>query len=149
MPKKNGGVIVQEYDVRQLGIFTEIQISPYINEEIFLRAKKYKALWDTGSDLSGITHRVVDELKLKAIHEIPLITANGKRMSKIYAVNLILPGGIKKLIRAVECNMDDDIDVLIGMDVITCGDFAISSDQTKMYFAYRSPSEGAIVFAED
>ena len=148
MSNTNVGIIVQKYKVRQLGIFTDVKISPYINETTSHRARSYKALWDTGSDLTGITHKVVDQLGLRAIHELPLMTAGGERMSKIYAVNLILPNGLKKLIRAVECNMDDDIDVLIGMDVITQGDFAISFDEKEnMYFSYRTPSGGAVIFS--
>ena len=147
MPSSKTGVIVQKYKMRQLEILTDVQISPYVNAKSSRRAKSYKALWDTGSDLTSISQDIVKDFNLQAIHETPLITANGTMMSNIYAINVILPNGIKKLVRAVECNMDDDIDILLGMDIITQGDFAISADeQENMYFSYRTPSEGAILF---
>ena len=142
MPKSSGK-IYQKYKMRQYEIISDVKISPYAS-----KAKKgatYKALWDTGSDFTAITKKVVDDLKLRAIREIPVNTANGMMMSKEYVINVILPDNISKLVRATECIMNDDTDILIGMDIITDGDFAISSDvQGNMYFAYRSPSEGEI-----
>ena len=39
-----------------------------------------------------------------------------------------------------EANSDFDYDVLIGMDVITEGDFCVSTQEEKTHFFFRMPA---------
>lgn len=68
-------------------------------------------------------------------------TANGERIADVYLVDLILPNdeiGFHSL-RVTDADMTST-DVLIGMDIICSGDFAISNKNDKTIFSYQYPS---------
>jgi hypothetical protein len=67
-------------------------------------------------------------------------TAGGERQSLIYLINIILPNNLGfPYLRVCECDIMG-ADVLIGMDLITLGDFAISNLNDKTSFTFRIPS---------
>jgi len=41
---------------------------------------------------------------------------------------------------ATEGTLGDDIGILIGMDVISCGDFAVTNRDNRTVFTFRMPS---------
>jgi len=59
-------------------------------------------------------------------------------------INLVVPPFFDE--EAVEVMESDfeDIDVLIGMDVIIFGDFLITNKDGKTIFQFRTPSEGGL-----
>ncbi|HZK77117.1 MAG TPA: hypothetical protein VFD13_09430, partial [Candidatus Kapabacteria bacterium] len=62
----------------------------------------------------------------------------------------ILPNQVMvSRIRATECDEDQGkFDVIIGMSVITLGDFAISQPRDETVFTFRIPSIESIDFVE-
>jgi hypothetical protein len=44
-------------------------------------------------------------------------------------------------VRVTEFIDENDFDVIIGMDIITCGDFAISNYGRKTVVSFRIPSQ--------
>ena len=61
-------------------------------------------------------------------------------------VNLYLPNGLAVQELSVALGDFADCDVLIGMDVITLGDLAVTNAGGQTVFTFRVPSQGGIDF---
>lgn len=119
-------------------IFSFATISNFFNSSYDFRTKK--ALWDTGASGSAINTTLVDKLKLSPVDTQIMQSAHGKSEVKIYLVNLVLPNRCRfKGIPVSGSNLGNRVDILIGMDVIQVGDFAISNAQGKTTFTYCNP----------
>ena len=101
---------------------------------------KCSSVWDTGATNSVISERIVDAMNLPIISETEIIGANGPFNTTIHVVDLWLPNHIVIPRLQVSKGVLADEDVLIGMDVITMGDFAVSNYEGKTIFTYRVPS---------
>lgn len=111
--------------------------------------KSYSAIWDTGATNSVITQKVVNELGLSPVGIIETITANGTRICNRYAIAVGLPNKIAipvLLVSDGDLGPNSKEDVLIGMDVIRQGDFAVSNHNRKTSFTFRMPSIQNISF---
>ena len=104
----------------------------------------YIATWDTGATSTVITSKVVKELGLKPSGKVkvrgvgPAGTVQ-EHDSDTYLVNILLPNGVGVWGVRVSENAVDGCDVLIGMDVITTGDLAITNHNGKTTFSFRVP----------
>ena len=96
------------------------------------------AIWDTGATHLMITRRVIDALCLLPVDvgdvEIPFgtNTVNG------YRVNVVLPNnGVIQDVVGYEVDIgDEDIIALIGMNIITRGDFKLVRSDDGMVFEF-------------
>ena len=108
-------------------------------------AYSYIAIWDTGSTHSSISKKVVEELGLRASGAGTIFTAgpSGKEHSYVaplYLVNFILPNNIVIAgVKVDEGSTGGTEDVLLGMDVIGAGDFAITHNKGKTTWSFRYP----------
>ena len=135
-----------EYSSITLSITTDVYVSDTLKNVDLPRngepqAYKCQGLWDTGASCSVISKRLVSELGLPAISKVPIIGVNGKFITTSHVIDLWLPN--KYVVRRVNVTMgtlSPNFDVLIGMDVITRGDFSISNYQGHTIFSFRSPS---------
>lgn len=97
-----------------------------------------KAIWDTGATHSCISHKVVEELELRTTGQVEggISTASGIVPAYKYAIDLIIHGfGLGHgVVEVIGTNLSDDM--LIGMDIIGMGDFAICGGR---YFSYCCP----------
>jgi hypothetical protein len=111
--------------------------------------KKFSAIWDTGATNSVITQKIIDVCQLKPIGMSRVNTANGPVDCPVFLVNLMLPSnvGIHHL-RVTRGQISDDIDMLIGMDVITKGDFVITNFNGNTVFSFRIPSCECVDYVE-
>jgi predicted aspartyl protease len=110
-------------------------------------SKQYRALWDTGATGSVITRKVVDECGLKPISIANVHHAKGTGTSNVYLVSIFLPNGVCfPSLRVTEGELAGDAEVLIGMDIMGRGDFAISNRNGKTVFTFRMPSLERIDF---
>ena len=102
----------------------------------------FDALWDTGANTSCISHDVVQALGLVATGRVPIHTPSGTRVSRTYLVDIQLPNNV--IVHGVQvCDSEiggQGIGVLIGMNIINQGDFAVSNFQGKTVFTFRCPS---------
>ena len=103
-----------------------------------------RALWDTGADTTIISSRIVRQLQLQPYRQGGISGIGGATGSNIYLVHVLVPTG--DVVTSVEVMESDfeDIDVLIGMDVIIFGDFLITNKDDKTTFQFRTPSEGGV-----
>ena len=111
--------------------------------------KKWKSLWDTGATNTVITHNVVEELGLMPVSVGEASTPQGRYRAYKYYINLFLPNGVVFPKLLVMEGKPTGCDILIGMDVIGQGDFAVSNYQGKTTFSYRFPSLATIDFVNN
>ena len=67
----------------------------------------------------------------------------------IYLVNIILPNNVGVVGVPVMQGAFAQFDVLIGMDIITKGDFAVTNPSDKTRFSFRIPSKASIDFVRE
>lgn len=108
----------------------------------------FKAIWDTGATASVITQKVVDQLSLnlKPVGIAVVQTAAGAQKTEVYLVNLMLPNQVGFTQVRVTLAQIVGTDVLIAMDIIATGDFAITNLNGKTVFSFRWPSSTKIDF---
>lgn len=102
-----------------------------------------RAQWNIGATGTCISKRLVKELNLTPTGMINVHTPSGVGTMNKYMVNLILNNEVRILNVVV---MDSEIgnqgiDVLIGMDIISNGDFAVSNFEGRTQFSFRLPSQ--------
>ena len=101
-----------------------------------------KAIWDTGATASVITEKIVNALGLKPTGMSNVITANGPTVQSTYIVDIVLPNNLQ--VRDVTVTgapgFSSDCDVLIGMDIISLGDFSITNFEGNTCLSFRFPS---------
>lgn len=110
--------------------------------------KEFVAIWDTGATGSVISDKVVDECGLEPIGIANVHTTEGTGRSNVYLVNFILPNRVGIPRYKVTEGKLLGADVLIGMDIISQGDFAVTKKEGKTTFSFRIPSQECIDFVE-
>jgi predicted aspartyl protease len=108
----------------------------------------FQAIWDTGATNSVISPKVVAACGLKPIGMTEVHTANGTCKAEQYSVNIYLPN--KVAFQSVRVTNQPLIGtpILIGMDIIATGDFAVTNVGGKTTFSFRWPSLERIDFVK-
>lgn len=107
----------------------------------------YKAIWDTGATGTCVAENIAQKLKLRQSGQQLIQGVTGVSECNTYLVALHLPDGITiPELEVSGCVENIGCDVLIGMDVITIGDFAICNHGGRTSFSFRIPSVGTIDF---
>ena len=107
--------------------------------------RRYNARWDTGSTKSGITQKVADDLHLPVTRCTEMFYAGSDEpvIVQCYRVNIELLSGVRFSHLEVGCSsIPAPDDVLIGMDIIGLGDFAVTNFNGRTQFSFRYPSGG-------
>ena len=107
---------------------------------------QFVGLWDTGATGTVISNTVVEKLGLKPIGKSKVFHTNGECVKNVYAINIFLPNKVAFAFVKVTEGVLNGIDVLIGMDIITMGDFSITNVGGKTTFSFRVPSVKEIDF---
>lgn len=111
--------------------------------------KSFAAIWDTGATATVITQKVVDACGLQPTGMTMVRGVNSMGQSETYLVSIMLPHGVGfPQVKVTKGNLGDDLDVLIGMDIITQGDFSITN-KGRSIFSFRVPSETRIDFVKE
>ena len=109
----------------------------------------YKAIWDTGATGTVITQKAVDECALSPTGVVEVQTAAGKTRANSYLVNVWLPNKIIiPNVKATLGVLPGNVEVLIGMNIIGQGDFAVTNKGGKTVFSFRFPSVECIDFVK-
>lgn len=116
--------------------------------------KAYMALWDTGATGTVISRRIAQELNIQSTgrQRVQVVGSGGQPHeydTDTYLVNLYLPN--KVAIAGVRVSEGEvaGADVLVGMDVITGGDLAITNESGKTQWTFRVPPNESIDFVEE
>ena len=109
---------------------------------------EFNALWDTGATASVITEEVATALDLQPEGTLKVFHAQGSAHVPVYFVNLGLPNRMEFAGIRVTQGVLPGCDVLIGMDIINKGGFAITNRDGATVFSFQMPSLNLIDFAE-
>ena len=104
------------------------------------------ALWDTGATGSVITQKIINELNLIPVSCVDVSTTQGTYEANCYFIDIRLTNGIVIPNLYVVHGEPTGCDILIGMDIINRGDFAVSNFNNKTQFTFRMPSVEDIDF---
>lgn len=113
------------------------------------KIEEFVALWDTGATTSSITKNVVDRLNLAQSGFATVNHAGGESRVNTYFVNILLPNNVGVSGVKVTEGILHGFDILIGMDIISHGDFIISNANGKTTFGFRLPSSNQIPFQNE
>ena len=97
-----------------------------------------EALWDTGASISVIVPEIMNKLNVTPVDKKTIAGIHTTQTVDIVYVTVQLPNGVlKKTIEAAVCNIPSKTGMILGMDIILLGDFALSNgfDQTLFSFA--------------
>ena len=112
---------------------------------------EFDALWDTGATGSVISQRVVDACGLQPTGTRKVYHAQGEADDvPAFLINIGLPNNVEIHGLPVIFGVLQGVSVLIGMDIIGMGDFAVTNRDGRTRFSFRIPSRASIDFvAED
>ena len=96
-------------------------------------AVKCRALWDTGAIYSVISKSLADKLGLFPTDTQRAYTAQGFYETSIYRVDIMLPNNM--VVKGLQIGDGEfqGFDFLIGMDVISLGDFHLTNDSNTVF----------------
>jgi len=141
-----------KYDAKVNALVTEVAVGVAFDPKTEHPPSliNYKAIWDTGATNSVITSKVVTECGLKPVSRVIVHTAGGDAECLVYFVWIRLPNqaGFPQ-VRVTEATIADGIDMLIGMDLISGGDFAVTTSDGKTTLTYCHPSCRRLDFVEE
>jgi predicted aspartyl protease len=108
-------------------------------------------IWDTGATGSAITKSLAQKLGLIQVGQTRVKGVHGSKDGvPVYAVKIVLNNqNVSFVLPVTECEQlsdDDSLKFLIGMDIISKGDFAITNFQGNTVMTYRVPSIQTIDF---
>ena len=102
---------------------------------------QYEAIWDTGATGTVITAKVAKDLGLKPTGVVTSHHAGGSHTVNTYLVNVYLPNSIRIVaVKVIEAVLSGNTEMLIGMDIISLGDFAFTNLKGEACFTFRIPS---------
>ena len=126
-------------------LLTTVGVIPIftINGTTLNTSVKAKALWDTGATLTCIKPALFQYIAIPLLGAIGTKTMTGiggKIEAPAILVNLFITSTL--IIEGCPAFMVDlpkDIDILIGMDIIGMGDFAVCNTDSKTSFSFAMP----------
>lgn len=131
-------------------LYCPVGVSAAISTVSNAKHRDYRAIWDTGASGSVITRKCAQDLGLLPTGITKVYNAGGEDICNIYTVDILLPNKIRMVNVNVTEGKLTGFDILIGMDIIGSGDFAVSTNKDgHTFISYRIPTSGKIVdFAE-
>jgi hypothetical protein len=113
---------------------------------------KTKAIWDTGATGSVITQEVLDHLHIlsSGITKVNTTTLIGAP-KPTFLVDIFLKPDVRVQAVTVTSGLiaaEHGINCLLGMEIITLGDFSITNFQGNTCMSFRIPSQYEVNFVE-
>ena len=118
-----------------------------INDESF----EVMAQWDTGAIYSSISRELVNKLGIILEGKYKVDSTNHSQILDSCNILMLINDTIAFPVKAmvVDNIHNTGIDLLIGMDIISQGDFVISTYEGTTCFSFRVPSKGLIDFSNE
>jgi len=137
--------------VTKVGICPAFDPNQYKGKEAPYKLLEIDAIWDTGATGSVLTTETVKQLGLTPIGSVTVAHAGGTSQSNTYLVNFMLPNRVGfPGVRVTECpNIVGKVGALIGMDIITAGDLALTNVNGVTWMSFRIPSMQSIDYVEE
>ncbi len=144
IPKRKGVAFTSNYERIVNACYMQVDISPIDNTS---KTIKVYGVWDTGATSSAIHTKHVQALNLPTTTMCRVNTASGTVNATKHLINMKLPNGNVLTVQVTATDLVDT-DMLIGMDIISQGDFAISNYNGKTIVNFRMPSFADINFVD-
>jgi predicted aspartyl protease len=113
-----------------------------------IKRQIFDAIWDTGATGTVITQKIIDACGLKPVGMTMVSGIHGDKPSEIFIVNVELPNAVGFHSVQVTKGEIRGADMLIGMDIISTGDFAVTNKNGQTIFSFRCPSMEHIDFVK-
>ncbi|GAP71594.1 hypothetical protein SAMD00024442_146_2 [Candidatus Symbiothrix dinenymphae] len=111
-----------------------------------------RGIWDTGATASVVTKSTATALGLIPVRQTIVRGVHGNKEVNVYFVNITLNNkNITLNTQVTECDelsTDNSVGMLIGMNIIAMGDFAITNFQGQTTMSFRVPSLQKIDFVK-
>lgn len=109
-------------------------------ENIAVMRVKTRALIDTGASSSCISYRLANACHLESTESTSMRSAQGSIVVPIYDVDIFLPNDIEfRNVDVLGFIGGRDFDMIIGMDLLSRCDFAITNANSETVFTLRIP----------
>ena len=133
-------------DVRVCKAF-DPTIQPFPNNPF----ETVQALWDTGASRSVITKTTAETLSLVSVGLAEVHHADGTSKHSTHLVNIMLPNniGIHGLLVTESPNVVGGFGAIIGMDIISLGDFCITNYNRQTWLTFRIPSMIGVDYVQE
>ncbi len=106
-------------------------------------------IWDTGATSTAISSEIVKQCKLIPIGKATVHTAGGQVSQNVYLVDVTLPNNVTiKSLRVTEIPAINGANALIGMDIMSLGDMALTHKNNKTIFTFKIPASEEIDFTQ-
>jgi len=129
-------------------ILSEVEISDFFTGS----SCETRGLWDSGATNSVVTRSVAQSLGLTLMGQTKVRGVHGVKTVNVYYVNIRLKGTDIQLTTNVteseELSNDHSVGMLLGMNVITKGDFAITNYRGRTTMSFRVPSRHRIDYTK-
>ena len=143
MPNTKSDILCYKFSSIQKRIVTPINISNTLIE-------KHKnatpvcvtenALWDTGATISAITPKLVRDLSFIPAGTMAISGITGALDVEFILATIQLPNGIlRPNIKMAVCDFSQNLNIILGMDIITLGDFELLHGNNSTVFSFTSP----------
>jgi hypothetical protein len=134
--------LITTYEHRPLSIITDVALSMYLgptqNGQEPAQHWPARALWDTGAQMCAINTTLAQDMGLEIAGYIAAGGFGGNTQdAPFFLVNLDFPDGIRfSKVPAVAYNKETSHNFIIGMNVITAGDFSLIREQSGSRFSF-------------
>ena len=147
MPTKNIEYrgFTKSYDCPKNKLITTANILPITSFDKNLRSMPFevKTLWDTGATLTFIKSGLRDKLKLSmARTESSAVIAGvgGQVKADFTYVSILFSHNLKiEYCPVYDVDFPVNVDIIVGMDIINMGDFAVCNTEMKTSFSFIIP----------
>ncbi|MDO8714259.1 MAG: retroviral-like aspartic protease family protein [Polynucleobacter sp.] len=138
-----------KYPSKQNSLTTHCHVvNPYPEEGQVQTPFQCNAIWDTGATNSVISQRVVDALGLAPIGYTSVMGVAGKHDCPQFSSGILLPNNVHFEKVLVTLGQLNGFDVLIGMDIISAGSFAITHRTGATVFSFSIPTVDTIDYVQ-
>ncbi len=103
--------------------------------------KLYNAIWDTGASASSINIKHSEKLGLMPVSYANINTANGSCIVPVFYINIKFNENfIMNGLAVTGCDLGE-VDMLLGMDIISKWQFTISNNNSGTTISFIHPSD--------
>ena len=115
--------------------------SEFITLDQKRRVKAARTMWDTGSNATILSTALIRELQPEQFGQGGMVGIGGESEGSTYLMHVCLPTGDVITYQEVYAAELTGCDAIIGMDIITLGDFHLDLCQGETSFTFSLPNK--------
>ena len=140
----------RSFTITYNGITHRIKSDAFVSRPGSQDKVKLNALWDTGATQCVISESFAERIGLAKVGEATMNHAGGSSRVNVYIADIeLLNKVVVRDVKLLSTKSINDFDMIVGMNVITMGDFCITNRGGVTVVSFRYPSETQIDFVKD